>query len=115
MEIKLLEIRDSGTFIPAIAIKPVSRNEAERYLMSRAGYGPDTDGHAQYLLLARLDGGQMTYDAYSWLGGGSRTMTVAHDYIEKHWEELVSGDVVCVETILGLRSEKKKSERFSHE
>jgi len=37
--IKAVEIRDTGTFIPAIAIKVVPTNEGQRYLLLRSGYG----------------------------------------------------------------------------
>jgi len=48
-------------------------------------------------------------DPYDWI---CNTWRVAHSYIEEHWEELKSGDVVDVEFIMGLRSEAKKSERL---
>lgn len=78
MEVKLFEVRDKGAFIAVIAIKPGSRNEAERYLMARSGYGPTYVEHENYVLLARLDGGgKLTYDPYE--HGNARTMAVAHD------------------------------------
>jgi len=39
--IKAVEIRDTGAFIPAIAIKVVPANEGQRYLLLRSGYGFD--------------------------------------------------------------------------
>ena len=38
MNVKLLEIRDRATFIPAIAIQLGSRSEEERWLLSRSGH-----------------------------------------------------------------------------
>ena len=38
-------------------------------------------------------------------------MKVAHNYIATHWHDLVDGDVVDVEFILGETAEKKISER----
>ena len=35
MEVKCLEIRDDGTFIPVICVRPVPDNEAQRYLLRR--------------------------------------------------------------------------------
>ena len=42
MQVKLFEVRDSATFIPAIAIKLSARNEAEHFLLFRSGYGNTT-------------------------------------------------------------------------
>lgn len=132
MEVKILEIRDSATMIPVIAInmnidpekigpllaeKPADRvrERAERagaqhWHMRRVGY--PLDGRAN-IALANLnaDGGEFWNDPHGWRGG-ARTMPVAHEYIYDHWAELKDGDVVCVETILGERKEPKVSERF---
>lgn len=113
MQTKLFEIRDCGTYIPALAIKLESRNEAERYLVSRAGYGLTAAEQAEYVYLARIDGGDhhlATYDPHQW--GGTRTMPVAHQHIIDHWPELESGAVICVEYLLGERETPKTAERF---
>jgi len=39
---------------------------------------------------------------------------VAHDYIEKHFNELKDGDVIDVEHILGETTKKKRSERHDY-
>ena len=106
MEIKLFEIRDAGTFIPAVAVKCQSEDEKEIYLLRRAGYGSGST----CVFLGRLATGGAEYDPYSWKCG--RTMTVAHEYIEEHWSDLKTGDVVCVEHILGERDTPKPSERL---
>lgn len=100
MEIKTFEIRDEGTFIPAIAIAVAG---TDGYLMRRAGYG------SRCILLMRANGGQCTYDAYDW--SGSRTMHVAHKYIKEHWDELVDSQVIDVAFIIGVRSEPSKPEQ----
>lgn len=41
MTVKLIEIRDRGTFIAAMAIKLFARDEAERFLLGRAGYAKE--------------------------------------------------------------------------
>ena len=96
MKVKLLEIRDSATFLPCFAMENTADNEAQHYLLRRAGYGPGvpliTFG---YLDAAR---GKCFYDPYDWR---DRTMKTAHDYISNHWEELKDGDVIDVEFILG--------------
>lgn len=113
MEVKLFEIRDSMTFMPMLAIKFETRNEAERFLLARAGYGRDKFDQAQYVLLLELAGGDGRYncDPYGWQGG-ARTLKTAHNYIIERWNDLASGDVVCVEHILGERPEPKVSERI---
>lgn len=121
MTLKLLEIRDRGTFIPAFAFRAITGTatydrlardpqfECERYLLARAGYGRHNDSDC--IVLGRLGGGECQYDPYSW-PGGARTMTVAHDYIEKNWNLIHSGDVIDVEFILGETKTQKDSERL---
>ena len=58
IEIKLFEIRDVGTHIDVAAIRTVSDDTQEKYLLSHAGYGPNSD----CILLCRLNGGQCEYD-----------------------------------------------------
>lgn len=107
MTVKLFEIRDSGTFIPAMAIKLSPQNEAEKYLLSKSGYGEYAEDHERYVLFCGLDGGKITYDQYDW---GNRTRQVAHDYIIKNFDDLENGAVVDVQFILGETKHIKKSE-----
>ena len=111
---KTVEIRDSATFIPALAVKLRPETEPDRYPLARAGYGLDAVDQAEYVLLAKLDGGvgTMTCDPYDW-PGGARTMQVAHTWLIDHFDELESGAVVDVEFILGLTSTAKLSEAGS--
>jgi hypothetical protein len=114
--VKAIEIRDRGTFIPALAVRmtpgDVEGNgyEPERYLLRRAGYGFDNP----CVVLCRMDANglarQASYDQYAW---GERTFPVAHQYIIDHFDELESGAVIDVEHILGETKEPKKSERES--
>lgn len=123
---KALEIRDCGTFIPALAVDmnpsvtlTTSQAEAERvvdtfdaqhYLLRRCGY--PCDGRPN-VIVTRLDGnGQATNDPYGW-PGGSRTFPVAHEYIIEHWAELKDGDVVDVQFILGETDKPKLSEKVT--
>jgi len=108
MEIKCLELRDAGTFIPVICIRPIADNEAQRYLLRRDGYRADELEPCVIMIDAQCRG--VAYDPYDW-PGGSRTKRVAHDYIRDHWGELADGDVVDVQFILGETSERKISER----
>ncbi len=119
MEVKILEVRDRATFIPVVAVRmfPTTGKGTDygrsyvrqRYLLRRVGYPCDDPAQAQ-VLLARASGDGFAYsDPYSWVG--SRTMCIAHDYILARWGELIDGDVVDVEFILGETTEPKKSER----
>lgn len=110
---KTFEVRDRSTFIPVLAIKLTPSCEPDRYLFSRAGFGATPDQQSDYVMLIKIDGGngKATCDVYDW-GDSARTMPIAHEYILKHFDQLNSGEVVCVETILGERQEFKISERL---
>jgi len=114
---KALEIRDEGTFIPALAVDMnpslgvfPERCEAQHYLLRRVGY--PCDGRPN-ILLTKLtaDGSPAWNDPYGW---GGRTFPVAHNYIIEHWDELRDGDVVDVSFILGETATPKVSERLEH-
>lgn len=118
MDLKLLELRDRGTFIPVFAFRcrptrgeNVEQFHRERYLLSRAGYGPA--GESDCVILGKLDCPSSTlsctYDPFGW-ETSARTMEAAHSWITAHWDDLKSGDVVDVEFILGETKEPKKSE-----
>jgi hypothetical protein len=118
MIVKAFEVRDVGTFIPVIAIKMIPSQEGEggrfdqeRYLLARAGYGPDPRADP-CVVLCRMEASGVdrnaTYDPYSW---GNRTMTTAHVHILEHFDEMFSGDVVDVEFIVGITKKPKLSER----
>ena len=108
MIIKAIEIRDSLTFISAIAIKVVPANEGQHYLLRRSGYGFDPP----QIILAKLAGGSgmACCDPFDW-PSGARTMRTAHEWLREHFDEIEDGAVVDVEFILGERAEPKRSER----
>lgn len=112
MKVKLFEIRDSGTFIQALAIKIECKgaSEQERYLLRRCGFG-ERGGYA--ILLHHLQSDKGSMDVYNWpkVNGDLRTMPQAHAYLEKHFDELESGSVIDIEYILGEKPTKKISER----
>lgn len=113
MEIKLIEIRDDGTLVPAMAVRLNERNAAEHWLLLRAGYANDriidTNHDEPYVLLTQLFGsGHCHYDPFAW---NSRTMKHAHMFLIQNWNQLSTGDVVDVEFILGERPTPKVSER----
>lgn len=110
MEIRLFEIRDRATFIPAMAIRLGGKETPrEIKLLASAGFGAEAASHEDYILLLHLDGGtgQFTSDRYEW---NSRTMQIAHEYLYEHWDDLQSGEVVDVQHILGETAEPVTSE-----
>lgn len=123
---KIIEIRDAGTFIPALAVKLGSAEEAERYLLARSGFGLSYDAQSEYIVLCKINGGepcQCHIDPFAW-GQNPRTMFVAHMYLLGRHGELDSkvnsdgfdymepGHVVDVEYVLGMRKEPKMCERI---
>jgi hypothetical protein len=110
LEAKFIEIRDRLTFIPALALRLGSQNEAEDYLLARSGYRvsqPEKDGP---VLVLQLQTCKAKSDPYDW---GDRTMGSAHVYIVDNWERLQSGAVVDVEFILGESDAPVIADRFS--
>jgi hypothetical protein len=107
MEIKTLEIRDRATFIPCLAISTKSSDAEQHYLLRKAGYSDC--GNGDCILFGWLQGGKLTYDAYSW---GDRTMATAHHHIKEHFDSLKNGDVIDVEFILGETTNCKLSQKF---
>ncbi len=114
MEVKILEVRDSGTFMPVMCVRLTSTSEEERYLLARAGYGVDYMSQREYIQMINLAGGSghSTCDPYAWPGPAT-TLPEAHKHIIEHWDALESGDVVDIEYILGHTKEPKVSERFN--
>lgn len=117
MEVKLFEIRDSATFIPAMAIRLIVNEvaplgERELWLLRRAGYSQHqvlNSAAEPYVILCKLDGVEAHYDPFEW--SNRRTMGNAHSHIIDHWSNLRSGDLIDVEFILGETSTPKKSEQ----
>jgi hypothetical protein len=112
MEVKLFEVRDAGTFAPCMGIRLGNSCEEERYLLARAGYGKDSKLQEMYVLFTCILPGysKIEYDTMTW---GDRTFQTAHEFVEKHWDALVSGQVVDVQHILGERDTPKISERVA--
>lgn len=110
MKAKALELRDTATFIPILAVDMNPENDRQRYLLRRCGYPCDGTPN---IIVTRLDGdGLATNDPYSWpTGSAARTFGIAHNWIIDHWDELRDGDVVDVEFILGVTAKPKISER----
>lgn len=104
MNMKILEIRDAGTFIPVLCIEMASEDESENYLLWRLGYSK----RRQLIQLVWVSNGRTEYDPFKW---GDRTLFTAHKFIVDAWNDLKSGDVIDVEYILMETDEPKLSER----
>lgn len=111
IESKVLEIRDEGTFIGALAIRMLGVNLIQHYYLRRCGYPADGSS----IMLMMLADGKATNDPYSWgeLRMGPRTLPVAHNWIIDHYEDLKDGDVIDVQVILGETATPKLSERLA--
>lgn len=113
METKLFEVRDRMTFLAVICIKLTSTNEAERYLLAMSGYGLSTESQTKYVLMGKLRTGDLKCCPADQEGyPGVRTMWMAHQHIQKHWDALTSGDTIDMEFILGESAEPKISQRL---
>lgn len=107
MTIKMIEIRDSGTTIAAMAIKMALADVTEFRFLRHCGYPSDGSG----VVLMKLSGQRATSNPYQWPDfGGGRTMTMAHDYIIRHFDQLESGAVVDVQVLLGETVTPKAAE-----
>src|SRR6185437_3679480 len=117
MQTKFIEIRDSGTCIAALALRMVAEDNGtsamtESRFMRRAGFGQEFPS----VILMRLEDQKATCDLYSWhsLGMGLRTMQNAHNWINEHWDEIESGQVVDVQYILNETTMPKTAEIGVH-
>lgn len=113
MESKLFELRDTGTFLPVIAIRLEPTNVEDRYLLAITGYGLKIESQRKYILMGKLSTANLKCSPNEHEGYPTvRTLPMAHQHILKHWEELKSGDVIDVEFILGETKEPKVSQRL---
>jgi hypothetical protein len=116
MQVKLLELRDKGTHISVIAISLGGQadqrlNPREEAIALHAGFDLyHTRGGDRVIYLSSLYGGKpFEYDTFAWC---DRTFATAHNYIKANWDEISSGDLICVETILGERPHPKPTEHY---
>jgi hypothetical protein len=115
METKLFEVRDRATFIPVLAVRLKPGCEEDRYLLARSGYGRSPADQGRYVYMSKIAGGsgRATCDPNDWGHDGTRTLAVAHAHIVQHWGNLLTGDVLDVEFILGEATAPKVPERLS--
>jgi hypothetical protein len=126
-----IEIRDSGTCIPALAFVFEAETETEHKMLMRSGYGCEKGDQQEYIMLMKLDGLEVQCDPFKW-DQHSRTMRFAHMVLTgdaKYVGEIRDDDklrarvealsfwkigrghtVIDVEWLLGLRETQKDSE-----
>lgn len=110
MQVKLFEVRDRSTFVPAIGVSLGDpANEQERYLLRRSGFPVDCNAADGFVLFGRLVAGLFEYAPHHW-PENPRTMREAHKIVLRDWDELESGDVIDVEFELGETTAKKLTE-----
>lgn len=107
MTCKTIEIRDRGTFIPALAVRLDPACERDRWLMARAGFGREPESQGSYVLLFRLE--DAPHDPFK--HGPARTLRVAHHHVVENFDAIESGVVIDVEYLLGERLTPKESEQ----
>lgn len=104
MQVKTFEVRDSMTFVPAVAIDLGSaEGDRAKKLMRRAGFS--AGGYGIFLIHANEGIGHLEYQDWR-----TRTMREAHAYIEREWMNLADGQVIDVQFILGETDRPKESE-----
>ena len=103
MDIKQIEIRDRGTFVPALAVR-VSR--ADGWLIGAAGFGDEPT-----VILFKLETGEGHWDAHDWEGGGASTMGEAHEYLQFNWHEFRDEGMLDLRRLRGETETDSPSER----
>lgn len=111
METKLFELRDRGTFIPLLCVKPDAGEDYflhPRPFTARMAwcYGYK---HSRAVIVTHMSEPSRGChnNPHAW---HDRTFHHGHLYVEDHWEELKTGDVIDVEFILGETKQPKESE-----
>ena len=110
MTAKTFEVRDRGTCAPVLAIRLDPGNDADAFLLGRAGFGRKASDQRGYILLHDLVGNKISYDPYSW---SSDTFRDAHDYILANFDVLESGAVICTESLRGEIPTPRVSDHFA--
>jgi hypothetical protein len=98
VNIKMFEIRDRATCIPAWAIRMLPDSEGEIFMMKQCGYG---FAHPCIMLISIEAPWHSARCSDEWRETSGRTMAVAHQYIEKNFDTLKPCEVIDVEFILG--------------
>jgi hypothetical protein len=115
--IKVLEVRDSGTFIPVVAVccnapwAEGSPDDQAWWLLRKVGF-PLQEPLIFVMRVAGADF-QTNWQPHEWSISGVRTLHVAHQHMIENWHKLENGGVVDVEYILGETAQPKISDRHA--
>lgn len=112
MDCKVFELRAPATLIVLLAIKLGVYNEAERYLVSRSGYGRNNNDFNRYIMLFPIDGGGESFATTDPYKHGIAEMRIAHQYIRENFDQLDDGQVIDIEFITGKVDYPKTPERI---
>jgi hypothetical protein len=104
--IKIVEIRDRGTLIPALAIRILPSNETELFLFKHCGYG---FRHTCIMLVPIEAPWHSARSSDEWSDRSARTMATAHKWIEENFDNIENCQVVDVEFILKEKEKPCKS------
>lgn len=114
MNTKLIEIRDHGTCFVALCTKlwpgatvfdyhSLEPSERKLRMLWRYGYK-----ESRAVIFTHIGEPSRTQvDPYAWK---DRTLHVAHNHIEEHWDEIPDGGLVDVRVVLGEATEPAESE-----
>jgi putative heme iron utilization protein len=90
---KAFFVRDSMTTISAIAIRLLPRDEEQRQVLARAGYGVASEDQGAHVMLFRADGdgaNKASTDPFQAHQPGT-TMFCAHQWISRHFDAIEDG------------------------
>jgi hypothetical protein len=111
MESKIFELRAEATLKVILAIKLSSINNKEKALLAHSGFGNSNLEVEKYFLCIAIDAGKdndaATTDCYE---HKYNEMVIAHKFINKHFDDLRTGDVIDVDFISGRHTFCKESD-----
>lgn len=106
VQLKLIEVRDVQTFIPALAIR---FQGADNWLLAKAGFLRTND----YVLLINLVTLEANTIPDKWGSGEFNTMKVVHKTLKNEWDDIQNNEVIDVDFIIGNSEVPKVSERYA--
>ena len=107
MKSKIFEIRDGSFYIPVLATATNMENcdyLVEAYHWKYANYKQ----YSPLVIVTQINSNPLK-SAYSPDEWTSKTMQIAHEYIEENFNDLKSGAVIDIQYILGETNTKRKS------
>lgn len=90
-------VRDVATTIPAIALCLRPKDEAQREVLARAGYGTSEQQQEKYVMLFRADGSEKACADPHDARRDRSTMFFAHLWVTRHYDKLEDGMHLDVE------------------